>query len=252
MLETLNEIGLSKSEIRIYTCLLERGRNKSGAICKHSKVPSSKIYFLLNNLIEKGLVTFTTKNNIKYFEATPVESIKILFEKKKEELNSKENKIFEIINNLKKIKVEDTSQAKYNYYEGLSGIKAAWYKILSELIKNPADRLKVYSPFSQESIRLFGFYSEFHKERIKNKVPYSVIMSSEHKEQIKKRKKNKFTEIRLKKINNQSSWGVYGDLFFIQDTSSKENFMIIINEPLVAKTFGILFDEMWNNLPKLK
>lgn len=46
------------------------------------------------------------------------------------------------------------------------------------------------------------------------------------------------------------AWRVYGDLLFIQNTSSKEPFMIIINEPLVSKTFELLFDEIWESLPE--
>jgi HTH-type transcriptional regulator, sugar sensing transcriptional regulator len=255
MLEILNQIGLSKPEIEVYKTILERGRNKSGEICKYAKVPSSKIYIILNELIQKGLVTFTTKNNVKYFEATPIESIKVLFEKKKEEfekekkeLDTKEKEIIQIIENLKKIKSKDENRAKYNYYEGMMGIKAAWYKILDEILQNPDSSLKVHAPFSKESVRLFAFYSDFHKERIKKKVPYLAIMPPEYKEQIQKRKNYEFTQIKVKNIKNQSSWGVYGDLFFIQDTSSKEPFMIIINEPLVAKTFGIMFDEIWDSL----
>lgn len=250
MLEILNEIGLSKPEIAVYKGLIEKGRSKTGEICNYTKVHSSKIYSILNNLIEKGLITFTTKNNIKFFEATPVESIKTLFEKKKEELDKTEEKIFEIITNLKKLKVKEQNQAIYNYYEGISGIKAGWYKILEEMDKHPNQIFKIQSPNSKENLRLLAFYNDFHKERIKRKIRYKIIIHKDYLDVANERLKDKLTQVKLKNLNSKISWAIYGDLFFIQNISSKEPFMIIINEPLVSQTFELLFDEIWDSLPE--
>jgi len=248
MLEILNELGMSKPEITAYTGLLERGRCKTGELCNYTKIHSSKIYSILNSLIEKGLVTFTTKNNIKFFEANPVETIKTLFEQKKEQLEKKEKQIFEIITNLKQFKLKEKTSATYNYYEGIAGIKAGWYKILEEMDKLPNKSLKVNAPLSEENLRLFGFYSEFHEERIKRKILYKMIAHKKKMQIIKKRKKTKLTEIRLKDLEGTCAWGIYGNLFFIQQTSSKKPFTIIINEPLIAQTFELLFDEIWDSL----
>jgi sugar-specific transcriptional regulator TrmB len=84
MIETLQEIGLSHRESKCYIALLELGSTKIGPLCKKTEIPSSKIYEILEKLIKKGLVAYTLKDNIKYFQASdPKNIINHLEDKKK-------------------------------------------------------------------------------------------------------------------------------------------------------------------------
>ena len=69
--ELLKEIGLTDSEIKVYVALLEIGSSSKGPIVDKSGVASSKIYELLEKLMQKGLVSQVIKSNVKYFEAAP-------------------------------------------------------------------------------------------------------------------------------------------------------------------------------------
>ena len=73
--KTLEEIGLTKSEIKVYLALLELGSSQTGKIVQKSKAASSKIYEILEKLIQKGLVSYIIKSGIKHFEAAPPERI---------------------------------------------------------------------------------------------------------------------------------------------------------------------------------
>jgi len=70
-LELLKEIGLTESETKVYLALLELGSTTKGPIVDKSQVASSKIYELLEKLIQKGLASFVVKSGTKYFEAAP-------------------------------------------------------------------------------------------------------------------------------------------------------------------------------------
>ena len=48
----LEKIGLKKSEIKVYLTLLELGSTKTGELTTKSKVSRSKIYEILEKLIE--------------------------------------------------------------------------------------------------------------------------------------------------------------------------------------------------------
>ena len=63
-LELLKEIGLTDSEIKVYIALLELGSSSKGPIVDKSHVASSKIYELLEKLMQKGLVTQVLKSNV--------------------------------------------------------------------------------------------------------------------------------------------------------------------------------------------
>ena len=54
----LEKLGLTKGEIKIYFALNELGKATVGPIGEKSKVSKSKIYDILNKLIEKGLVGY--------------------------------------------------------------------------------------------------------------------------------------------------------------------------------------------------
>lgn len=85
MIETLQTIGLNKNESECYIALLELGSTRTGPLVKKTKIPSSKIYIILERLIEKGLASYIIKENIKQYQATdPKVLINILEEKKKE------------------------------------------------------------------------------------------------------------------------------------------------------------------------
>ena len=60
------------------------GSSKIGEICKKTKIPSSKIYEVLNSLIQQGLVSYVIKGKIKHYQAsTPKVLLNLLNERKK-------------------------------------------------------------------------------------------------------------------------------------------------------------------------
>jgi sugar-specific transcriptional regulator TrmB len=68
--KSLEKIGLTKNETKVYLALLKIGTSKVGEILKESKLNSGKIYEVINSLEQKGLVSESTINNVKHFTAT--------------------------------------------------------------------------------------------------------------------------------------------------------------------------------------
>ena len=52
----LAEIGLTKGEISVYKALIKLGSSTAGPIIKEAKISPSKIYNIIERLLEKGLV----------------------------------------------------------------------------------------------------------------------------------------------------------------------------------------------------
>ena len=71
----LQEIGLANSEIIVYTTLLKTGSIKVGGLMREVSLHRSRVYEAINRLIEKGLVSYVIKENIKYFEASNPERL---------------------------------------------------------------------------------------------------------------------------------------------------------------------------------
>ena len=104
--KALEKIGLQKAEINIYLALLKNGLSTAANIAQYTKLNRSHIYDKLDVLLEKGLISFVIKNNVKYFKASDPEKI-IDYIK---EIQSNMQKLIPDLNKIKSIpKPEDSS-----------------------------------------------------------------------------------------------------------------------------------------------
>ena len=70
MKEQLKEAGLTANESKIYTSLLELGPSNAGLISRKSGLHRRVVYDTLEMLIQKGLVGYILKNNVRLFQAS--------------------------------------------------------------------------------------------------------------------------------------------------------------------------------------
>jgi sugar-specific transcriptional regulator TrmB len=69
MEQILQRIGLSKPESLVYLHLLEKEYQEASAVAKGTEMNRSQVYGVLNALLEMGLVSFVTRNNVRYYRA---------------------------------------------------------------------------------------------------------------------------------------------------------------------------------------
>ena len=93
----LEDIGLTKSEINVYLALLELGSSSTGKIVDKSGASSSKIYEILDRLMQKGLVSYVVKSGVKYFEAADPNRILDYVNEKESRLIKQKEKIKSLI-----------------------------------------------------------------------------------------------------------------------------------------------------------
>jgi sugar-specific transcriptional regulator TrmB len=85
--EYLKKLGLTEYETKVYTILSNLKKAKAKEISDLSKVPQSKIYEVLMNLSNKGLVNIIYSKP-KWFQATPPSiAIKKLLKQKEDQIN---------------------------------------------------------------------------------------------------------------------------------------------------------------------
>src|SRR3989338_9820948 len=88
MERTLEELGLTKTESKVYLCLLRKGSIPIGSITKDTGIHRRTIYDIIERLIEKGLVNYILNNDIKYFEAIDPERLLDILKEKEEKIKS--------------------------------------------------------------------------------------------------------------------------------------------------------------------
>ncbi len=85
----LKELGLTTHEALTYTTLLTHPNMTANTLCNETKIPDSKIYYALDSLSKKGMLTIQQSTPSIYRAIAPNEAITNLKQQLKEELDQK-------------------------------------------------------------------------------------------------------------------------------------------------------------------
>ncbi|MFA6461079.1 MAG: helix-turn-helix domain-containing protein [Candidatus Woesearchaeota archaeon] len=163
-LELLESLGLTKAEIKVYLALLELGRSTTGPIVEKSRASSSKIYELLEKLMQKGLVSFVIENGIKYFEAADPRRLMDYMNDKEELLIKQKQELNQLIPELELKQKLSKDRSGATIFRGLKGVKTAYEDILKTL--HSGEEYYVSGGMLQHKA-YFDYIAEFHKRRAK-------------------------------------------------------------------------------------
>jgi len=240
--DILGKVGLTNRESRTYLALLRLQEAQSGKICKETNIASSNIYKILDSLLKKGLVNYRIHNNIRIFMPAPAETLNELFLVKQRKLEQERKEINEVIENLKVKDIEKESFSKYKYFEGFIGIKSMWYEINNYM--NSSMLLRIHTSRREGYERLVGFYNEHHKLRLKKHVKERLIFPK-GEENLAKKRKNKYTEIKFSDLKEEVEWGVIGDFYFMQYITGKVPRGFLIKDKKFSRGYEEVFDNLW-------
>lgn len=123
--KSLNEIGFSEREGRVYLALLDLGSTTASKIIRKTGIASSKIYDVLEKLEHKGVVTHILQKGKKIFQATNPDKLFTLIKEKEEILEKSLPKLKELYSQKK----EETDA---EIYKGKEGMKTIFEDILRE------------------------------------------------------------------------------------------------------------------------
>ncbi len=243
----LEDIGLTKGEIKIYLSLLEVGAATTGKITEKTNLQKSTIYFCLDQLINKGLVAHTIKNNKKVFEAGSPERLLDYLGKKKQILSEQEKNVEKLLPLLfSKMNVAEKKESS-KIFEGWNGMKSAF----DDIIKNADEReylIFSVSPLPEILDRFRRFTQKYHQKRIESKIKVRVLVNEEFKDTIgKDRQKEALTKVRFipKEFSTPAVINIYADKVLIALWDEVPTAFVLENDKL-ANSFRAYFDMLWN------
>jgi len=126
----LNELGLSEGEIKVYLALLKLGSIPVSKIKEETNLHRTTIYDFVEKLLNKGLISYVIKNNVKYYRATHPNKLAEFLKEKQEHLE----KILPELNKLAKLKKEEVKIEVYKGKEGLKTIMLECLRIGKEVV----------------------------------------------------------------------------------------------------------------------
>lgn len=235
----LKKIGLNSKEAEIYIELLKLGNSKVNEIAKRLNLPRTTIYSILNSLLQKGLVFYTIKSGIKYFEAVDPKRVLKIEEEKIKDLKS-------IIPNLEKIKKTVEEKPEIEIYEGIEGIKT----ILENILKIKPKEILVIG--CDEIFKTLEFYfPHWNKKRIKEKIFCRILQekTDEINKEIKlKNKTNDKIKFLLKDIKINTMTYIYSENVAFLTMNKEKLIGVIIKNKDIAQTQKELFELIWRLL----
>ncbi|MCB9359176.1 hypothetical protein H6503_04555 [Candidatus Woesearchaeota archaeon] len=243
--QIFEKLGLTKGEIKVYLALTRLGESTIGPIVHESKVTKSKIYDILDKLIEKGLVGYINKTGTKHFTPNDPHMILEYISKKEEELLKTKDQVNEILPQLLLQRGLASKKRVAEIYEGLQGIKAIREELMTGFKAN--DVLFVLGAPKIANEKWEAWFLEFHKKRIASKVNMKIIYNSDAQEFGKIRKEMRYTEVRYlpNKLVSPNWIDVFNDsVLFVMVLENPIAF--VVRDESLARSFRSYFGIMWN------
>lgn len=244
----LEGIGLTRGEIKVYFSLLELGSSTTGEIIKKARVSRSKVYEMLDKLLDKGLVSFVVKENTKYFEAAKPASILEYVRKRKKELESKESAIRNLLPSLEEKQKSAKQPQTATVYEGTKGIQTIYNEILAIMKKGEEYYAIAVEPEIYKDEQLQIFIHAYHKRRAKKGIKVKLLAH----ESIKKEIRKTIAKSRLMEIKYTIQAIPSATLIYKNNVATfvwgKNPVGIVTRSNTIAKRYKDFFEEVWRNV----
>jgi len=228
---TLTDIGLEEKEAIVYIELLKLGEATATKIAEKTSLDRTLMYQLANKLINKGLVSFVIKNNVKYFIATNPKQLLQNLQEKEQQLE----KALPQLENLTKIKELDTKVEVYREREGLK-------TILKDMLRVGEDYLVLGEERKLQSI-IPLYLDIFLKRIVKMNIHERVLIREDFRRKIPKSKNSKFKYVPRDYLSPVTTL-VYGNKVAHLILSAPFYAVLTTNKEL-ADSFRSHFELLW-------
>ena len=245
-IELLQEIGINKSEVKVYLALLEIGSSTTGPIMDKAKISSSKIYEILSRLIEKGLVSTIINSKTKYYQASSPDTLIDYLEDKKNMLNEKEVLVRKLIPQLKLKQNMQGNKQEAQIYSGWKGVMNAYNFMLDNLKKGDDYTAFAQTQHEEESKDVQLFFAQYQKRREQKNIHVKLIADKSQKNVFNKKPYTDFKNFGVKYIDNCPPGTIIGNENIFISAFEPIPVGVIISSKEIARSFKIYFNKEWS------
>ncbi len=231
--EELDEL-LTENEKKIYLELLKLGESTAAPILRKTGLQNSVFYRTIHRLLEKGFISYILKGKIKHFKASNPE-VFLTF------LKNKEEKINEIIPQLKSMQKISKSKTEAEVFFGIKGVLSMHYALIEDA--KPGEEYYFFGPAEQvfqESIERVSI--SFRKFREEKEIKVYGILNKNIKGKITKFKntKEKYVDSPL-----PPNMAIFRNKIAIASWGEVPTGILIKGKD-IADQYKKLFKEIWN------
>lgn len=227
--KTLEKIGLSPNEIKVYLVLNDHGSTKAGKISKLAKIDRSSAYNALKLLQEKGFVSYVNVGKIKWFQAVGPQRIL-------EYLKEQQEEVMAILPDLQERHKRKKIEGQVRLFKGVKGVKS----VFLDMIRTGKDNY-VFGSEGQFSEIMPDFAYQFDRMKKEKKMRTKLILRKDRKEIDSNTSDYKYIP---GLSESPAVTNIYGDkIAIIVWTDEPE--AIVIENAAAARAYKSYFDFMW-------
>ena len=237
----IQSLGLNEKEAKVYLASLELGQATVQKISAKAGIKRPTTYFIIENLMERGLMSSYYQGKKQLFMAEMPERILDLIAKERKELELREEQFKRLLPELQSINNRNKDKPVVKYYEGKEGMLA----MTSEYMKMSKNQ-KAYMVFSRDIIEKNLSVEELkdiRQERLSNKISTKVIYSRE-KGDLESVEDSEMVRLSASEFPVSCDIALYEDR--IRIASFKDRLMgVVIEDKEIAQTLREVFKLAW-------
>lgn len=242
--KSLQDIGLTEGETKVYLALLRLGQTKTGELARKAEVSSSKVYKILDRLEKKGLAGHIIKSKVKYYSAMEPNRVLEYIEEKQAQLEEKKAQVKKILPELEMERKLAGAKTEAAIYNGLKAIYNFYRNILDELKKGETYYV-LGATYGVDHPGTRAFFYNYHKQRAKKKIIVKMLANYDTKETLVKTTAF-HSQVRFlpQYLISNMSFVFYKDKTFIF-MLTKEPLGFLIKSKEMVDNMRSYFDTLW-------
>ncbi len=241
--QLFKDIGLTPGEIKVYFTLLEKGSMATGEISKHSGVHTSKVYPILDRLIQKGIVSYVTKENVRYYQASDPQHFLQYVHEKKLNLEEQEERLQKVLPELMQRQKMFGKRQEALIYEGMKGMTTIFKIMLDEWKRGePYYVLTSGEELNDEQIL---FFTKQQLLREQKHIPVQIVaLETERGLYLKAYKESKYMRFRFTDFNLPAGINIVHNKVVTLVWNPVPTAFVIESE-VVAERYKRFFRRLW-------
>lgn len=254
LVSSLEDLGLSEKESRVYLANLSLGPSSVQKIADYAGIKRVTAYVILESLVSLGLVSQSTKGKKTFFIAEDPISLKRLLSKREEELKEQKHN-FELIlpdlQGLRSLPVDSPSVKFYDSAEGIKSIMETFYQSVD------AEGVKQVYGISNVD-QLWALFPEFREtasnpSRVSSGIKSKIIYTSKEGALFKKEDARKLRQSRYVPFDKYPLSGdisIVGSHLLLMSLTGSKPVAVTIKSEEIAKGMLAFFNLSWEAAAK--
>ncbi len=252
--KSLQQIGFTESEAKVYVALLKIGPQAVSVIAKKAGFNRTTTYSILLSLEKKAVVSWFLNRNIRFFKAGDPNSLVAYFDRQSKTFDYYRDELSILIPKLRQLTtIYDYRRPLISYFDGTEGVKHVMYDILSSKTS-----VFSYSPINkwlESDLKIFfSCYKKFiidgEKISFRFILPDSGVIRDFFKDfdvLTKKRVKLLFVDKSFFEKIFRDGFNVYDDKISMIHLYQGEEYGVIIESREFSMILRSLFEMNWEN-----